>query len=92
MAAAGVGVVASDELLELLAPTRRIFLPPAGGWASPSIFDWRVEVAHGFEYSPALIDILRKGVKPMVKFRDFNEARPLMNGRIGRYEGFDVYA
>jgi hypothetical protein len=29
---AAIGFTAGAELLELLAPTRTIFLPPAGGW------------------------------------------------------------
>lgn len=34
LAGAAVGIVAGPELIELLAPKRTIFLPPADGWHS----------------------------------------------------------
>jgi len=43
-------VLASEQLLELLAPRKTILLPPQGGW--PSLAEpWKVNVLGGYLYS-----------------------------------------
>ena len=68
-------VVAPTVLDEIWVPTRKIFLPPAGGWVSSVSAGqvWSVNTLGGFFYSRQLAAVLREQLTPLIRFREFGE-------------------
>jgi|SRR6202789_2235916 len=90
LAGAAAGVAVSDELLELLTPTRSIFLPPAGGWIATGKGAgqvWNVSQLGGYFYAQKLSEILRQQCVPLIKFTQFVERpRYLREDRLVRVD------
>jgi hypothetical protein len=62
-----VAPLLADQLIELLQPSKTIFLPPA-----PSV--WAVKSLGGFFYSRQLSDVITMNIQPLTRFRQSSDA------------------